>query len=218
MMNAPNQSKNSFGILVLAAGQSHRFGSDKLMAKMPDGRPVIAHSLAPTLAFSKVHDLKLCVISRADNQPLIDYLIIENIPYSISAEAHLGMGHSIAEGVKSNQDWQGWMITLADMPNITLPLLNNLWDKIQENNNDVVRPLFSIGKQNIPAHPVYFPASYLVRLKTLTGDSGAKKLIKTPIFLTHIDEKIIEAETMIDVDTKEILQTIYQKKSAISKC
>jgi molybdenum cofactor cytidylyltransferase len=206
---------NSFGILVLAAGQSRRFGSDKLMAKMPDGRPVIAHSLAPTLEFSKIHNLELCVITRADNQPLIDYLTAENISYSFSSEAHLGMGHSIADGVNSNQDWQGWMITLADMPNITLPLLNNLWDKIQKNKNDVVRPIFSTNEQNIPAHPVYFPASYREDLKILTGDNGAKKLIKHPVYMTHIDGEIIAAETMTDVDTKEVLQTLYQKKEPI---
>jgi molybdenum cofactor cytidylyltransferase len=122
------------------------------------------------------------------------------------------MGHSIAHGVEKHQNWQGWMITLADMPNITLTLLNNLWDKIQEHKNDFVRPSFSIGEQHIPAHPVYFPAHYLERLKMLTGDSGAKKLIKNPIFLTHIDDEIIEKKIIIDVDTKEILQKFYQKK------
>jgi CTP:molybdopterin cytidylyltransferase MocA len=32
---------HNFGILVLAAGQSSRFGSDKLMAKMADNQPMI---------------------------------------------------------------------------------------------------------------------------------------------------------------------------------
>jgi molybdenum cofactor cytidylyltransferase len=208
-------TNKSFGILVLAAGQSRRFGSDKLMAKMPDGRPVIAHSLAPTLEFSTIHNLELCVITRADNQPLIDYLIAEKITYSISSEAPLGMGHSIAHGVEKHQNWQGWMITLADMPNITLTLLNNLWDKIQEHKNDIVRPLLSIGEQTIPAHPVYFPASYRKNLMTLTGDSGAKELINHPIFLTHINNEVIEADIMIDVDTKECLNYLHKKERTL---
>lgn len=206
---------HNFGILVLAAGQSRRFGSDKLMATMPDGQPVIAHSLAPLLEFSKEHHLPLCVITRPDNQPLIEYLTTEKINYAISNDAHLGMGHSMADGVKQNSHWQGWMITLADMPNITIPLLNNLLKLIQQNKNDTVRPLLSIDNNKVPAHPVYFPTSYRDALEVLSGDNGAKKMIKHPVFLTHIDGKLIEEETMIDVDTQERLDDLLKKKSIL---
>jgi molybdenum cofactor cytidylyltransferase len=205
-------TNKSFGILVLAAGQSRRFGSDKLMAKMPDRRPVIAHSLAPTLEFSTIHNLELCVITRADNKPLIDYLIAEKINYLIAEDAHLGMGHSIAHGVKNNSDWHGWMIALADMPNITLDLLNSLWNKIQENKRDIVRPLCIIDEQKVPAHPVYFPARFCDSLQSLTGDKGAKELIINQIFVTSTNGEFIEENTIIDVDTIDILQTLYKQK------
>ena len=64
-----------FGILVLAAGKASRFGSDKLLAAMPDGQPVISHSLLPLQAMAKRYQLKLCVVTRADNHALINYLI-----------------------------------------------------------------------------------------------------------------------------------------------
>jgi molybdenum cofactor cytidylyltransferase len=206
------KDNNSFGILVLAAGQSRRFGSDKLMAKMPDSRPVIAHSLEPLLSLAQNNNLPLCVITRADNGPLIDYLTTENIAYSISNDAHLGMGHSIADGVTSNPNWQGWLIALADMPNVSMDLLDNLLAKIQENTNKVVRPLISSNDKKIPAHPVYFPKRYGEALKSLTGDSGGKGIIKHQILLTHIESELIVEEVMIDVDTKEILNKLHKQK------
>lgn len=206
----------NFGILVLAAGQSRRFGSDKLMAKMPDGRPVIAHSLEPLLTFAQENHQPLCVITRADNPVLIDYLTLKDINFSISPNAHLGMGHSIADGVKSNPDWQGWLIALADMPNIPRSLLNNLWHKIQSHKERIIRPLLSSGHQKIPAHPVYFPASYREALQNLTGDNGAKKLMDNLLYLTHIDNQLIDESMMIDVDTKDRLIALHKQKERIT--
>jgi len=199
-----------FGILLLAAGQSRRFGSDKLMAKMPDGRPVIAHSLEPLLAISKQHNIKISVISRADNHRLNDFLNQQNIALTLCPDAHLGMGHSIANGVKSHQIWQGWLIALADMPNITISLLNNLLYKIQQDNNEIIRPQLLISGKKIPAHPVYFPRRYGYALSKLTGDKGAKQLIQQQTLLTNINGESITEELLIDVDTQEILNTLHK--------
>jgi len=212
MNNPLLKEKSSLGILVLAAGQSRRFGSDKLMANMPDGRPVIAHSLEPLLTLAKEYQLPLCVITRADNRQLIEYLTTENISYSIANDAHLGMGHSIAAGVTSNPNWQGWLMALADMPNVSYVLLASLLAKIENNKNDVVRPLVSIDNNKIPAHPVYFPNRYGEALKALTGDSGAKKIIKHQLFLTHIKSELIEENSMMDVDTREVLDRLHKQK------
>ena len=192
-----------FGILVLAAGQSSRFGSDKLLAKMPDGRPVIAHSLAPLQTIAKKYRLKLCVITRADNQNLIDYLTAKKIPYTLCHDAYLGMGHSIAHGIKSNQVWQGWMISLADMPNLTIEILEALIKNIIKHPQQIVRPSFLEKEKRIPSHPVYFPQQYGFKLSQLTGDDGAKTMIKQQTLLNITDETCL-----IDVDTPEVLQRL----------
>ena len=153
---------HTFGILVLAAGKSSRFGSDKLMAKMADNQTMITHSLAPLLSLAKDNDLELCVITRADNQPLIDYLVGERINYRLCPDANLGMGHSISYGVKENSSWQGWMIALADMPNINSELLTTLLEKIQRSPNEIIRPALTKNEKIKPTHPVYFPKKYNV--------------------------------------------------------
>ncbi len=195
-----------FGILVLAAGQSRRFGSDKLMEKMADNQPMIAHSLEPLLILAKQFQLELCVITRADNQPLINYLITAGVNYSLCPDAHLGMGHSIAYGIKSHQNWQGWMIALADMPNINLALLTTLLEKIQCNPNDIIRPAFTHNEKIKPAHPVYFPQQYGFQLSQLTGDKGAKTIIKQQRLVTQLGGEKIGEYMLMDMDTPESLK------------
>lgn len=195
-----------FGVLVLAAGQSHRFGSDKLMAKMPDNQPMIAHSLKPLLSFVKNNNLDLCVITRPDNKPLIHYLEYEEITYSLCPDAYLGMGHSIAYGIRSHQSWQGWMIALADMPNIDLELLTALLETIKSNPNDIVRPALIVKGKTTPAHPVYFPRRYGYALSKLTGDNGAKSLITQQTLLTKIKGESIKKNRLMDMDTPQCIK------------
>ena len=201
-----------FGILVLAAGKSSRFGSDKLMATMADNQPMIAHSLEPLLILAKQFQLELCVITRADNQPLINYLTTAGINYSLCPDAHLGMGHSIAYGIKSHQNWQGWMIALADMPNINLELLTSLLETIQCNPDAIIRPAFTRDGKTKPAHPVYFPQQYGFQLSQLTGDKGAREIIKQQKLVTQLDGGIIAESILMDMDTPESLKSHHIKK------
>ncbi|MFQ3170097.1 MAG: molybdenum cofactor cytidylyltransferase [Oleispira sp.] len=195
--------KPAFGILVLAAGKSSRFGSDKLLAKMHDGRSVITHSLAPLQAIALKYQLELCVITRGDNQNLIDYLTNHQIPHTLCYEAHLGMGHSIAYGIKSNQAWQGWMVSLADMPFLTLEVIEALIHNIIKDPAELVRPSFLKNGKRIPSHPVYFPQKHGFKLSQLTGDDGAKMIIQQQ---TLID--ITNSACLIDVDTPAALQQL----------
>lgn len=198
-----------FGILVLAAGQSSRFDGDKLMANMPDNRPLIAHSLEPIICLAKKYDLALCVITRATNNLLIDYLKQQTINFRICPDAELGMGHSIAYGIKSNQSWKGWMISLADMPNINTDILETLIHSIAHNPEKIVRPLIKAKdcSQALPTHPVYFPQKYGFQLSKLKGDSGAKHLIKE---LNSIE--VHEAFHFMDVDTNSALAKVLRDK------
>ena len=194
-------------ILILAAGQSSRFGSDKLLAPMPDGRPVIAHSLAPLLKVAHHHELDICVITRANNTPLINYLSDNRIRYSICPDADLGMGHSIAHGIKTYQASKGWMITLADMPNVNESLLKDLFVEIDLDPQTIVRPKLLAEDKSIPAHPVYFPQKYGFQLSKLRGDQGGKHIIQQQKWLD-----IKDGHCLIDVDTPEALQTLHKQK------
>lgn len=192
--------KQTYGILVLAAGQSSRFGSDKLLAKMSDGKHVIAHALAPLQKIAAKHRLPIMVITRPDNHRLIDYFDTHHIEYSVCVDAHLGMGNSIADGVKSNQNWCGWIIALADMPNLSTNILEVLIDNINNHPSEITRLNIFKDDRNTPSHPVYFPEQYGFKLSQLSGDNGARKLITKQLLINVTDEF-----SLLDIDTPEAL-------------
>ncbi|MTI64801.1 nucleotidyltransferase family protein [Methylophaga sp.] len=188
--------------VVLAAGQSSRFGSDKLLhpiAIQGERKPLIFHSLYPWLTiFSNVD-----VVIREDNLTLLH--LLENCEFSsrlrlIPAEnARQGMSASFIAGIQANIEADGWLIGLADMPYInSLVIADSL--AALEAGAAITLPEFS-GRRG---HPVGLVADLLPQLMALKGDKGARDIIRAsarPIcFISSVDEGIFR-----DVDTREDL-------------
>lgn len=190
------------GILLLAAGQASRFAGDKLLTPITiDGLrlPVIAH----TLRQYQQLDLPIQVISHSFHKELHDFLEDYHVPLLICPHAHLGMGDSLAYGVRHNQDWQGWLVALADMPYVQLDSLKKIMHLAGEESyhEKIIRPVYKpdlknipehetaiqktlrlaankIAKQNMLGHPVFFAKNFAYPLCQLTGDTGAREVIK----------------------------------------
>src|SRR5262245_50537254 len=99
------------GILI-AAGQSRRFGADKLMHPLRDGTPLVLSSfrnLKPVCA-------EVVVVLRPDQEELAALLWNEGARIVVSQDSHAGMGYSLAAGVQASPDAHGWLLALGDMP------------------------------------------------------------------------------------------------------
>jgi len=188
-----NASYNKPQVIMLAAGQSSRFGSHKLMHKMPDGRPLILHSLIPYLE----NDLPVCVICKSEDEVLVQLLKNNKIRVLIAPDAHEGMGNSLSFGVKQLVSEGGWLIALADMPYLLSSSVKKLLPNYQDT---IVRPTVDEGA----GHPVYFPHVYQAQLAQLSGDEGARNILKTA------QVKYLSLEDsgcLVDVDRPQDLRT-----------
>lgn len=154
--------------LLLAAGSSRRFGSDKRQARLPCGRSVLQASLDTALqVFSQVH----VVLRETDD---IDALgIAATVPVVRSPQADLGMGHSLASGIAAlgDSDAQAVAILLADMPWLRRETLLQL--TAHADPQRIVMPVYD-GQQG---HPVIIGRAFWPLLEGLTGDKGAKAVI-----------------------------------------
>ncbi|MBK5967537.1 MULTISPECIES: nucleotidyltransferase family protein [Thiorhodovibrio] len=154
--------------VLLAAGSSQRFGSDKRLHRLPDGTPMAVQS-ARTLqrALPRV----LAVVREADE--VADRLAAEGLEVILCPAAINGMGHSIACGVAASADADGWLIALADMPWIQPQSITAVATALAEG-AAIARPVYA-GQQG---HPVGFSAAFGPALQGLQGDQGARHLLR----------------------------------------
>lgn len=154
--------------LLLAAGSSRRFGSDKRQARLPCGRSVLQASLETALrVFSEVR----VVLRDTDDTDALG--IAATVPVVRSPQADLGMGHSLASGIAAlgDSDALAVAIVLADMPWLRRETLLQL--VAHADPQRIVMPVYD-GQQG---HPVIIGRAFWPLLEGLTGDKGAKAVI-----------------------------------------
>lgn len=170
-------------LIVLGAGRGSRFlGDGHKLAQRLNGRPVFAHTIACALASG----LPLKVVTTEPLLPLVlphvarrDVIVLPDA----QTEARLGMGYSIAAGVRASMDAPGWLVLPADMPLISDSTLLRISQELRH--HPVVYPQH-LGRRG---HPVGFSAELVSELVTLTGDEGARRLVaRYPAQAVDVDD------------------------------
>mgnify|MGYP003324033923 FL=1 len=173
--------------LVLAAGSSKRFGSRKLIAKLPGGETVLRR----TLSRIKLALPNVTVISSAELYSSIS-LSDSQSEIEVFADSHEGMGASLSHGIKLSQKSNACLVCLADMPFIQTSTYRAIASKLTKNN--IVVPVYK-GKQG---NPVGFGERFFRELASLSGDKGGRTLI----------DKYSDSTSYISVDDPTILYDI----------
>jgi len=160
--------------ILLAAGTSHRFGSDKRRAKLPDGRTLLEASL--TNLGAVVDTLVLAV---RQQEPWIEPLLqpIPNI-HRVEVPDTKGLGDTLAAAVRYTEATikaDAALIALADMPWVKPQTLEKIIGKMKT--SAVVVPRY----HDRWGHPVGFQARYFQALMGCQGDTGARWLLTREI-------------------------------------
>ena len=157
------------GALVLAAGIARRFGSDKRQWRMADGRTLLETTLQRYQdAFRRV-----VLVMRPEDEDAGWSQGLPECEKVYARNARFGMGHSLASGAAILGDLDAAFIALGDMPWVRVSTLRALREAMG-NPEAIVRP----AHRGVPGHPVGFGRAYFPELRKLTGDSGAKTLLR----------------------------------------
>jgi molybdenum cofactor cytidylyltransferase len=155
--------------ILLAAGASSRFGSDKLLHPVGAGVPMAlasARALAPALDW-------VVAVLRPGDEALRRLLVAEGIECAQCLRSHDGMGASLGTGVSAATSAQGWLIALADMPFVRTDTIRRIVEALAAG-APIAVPRYA-GRQG---HPVGFAADFGFELRSIQGDVGARSVLE----------------------------------------
>jgi molybdenum cofactor cytidylyltransferase len=154
--------------ILLAAGASVRFGSDKLLHPMADGSPMAVAAAASMLSVL----VRVVAVVRQEG-PLAAMLRLAGAEVVICPRAASGMGASLAGGVAATAAAGGWIVGLADMPFVLPATIAAVADALADG-AAFAAPALPDGRRG---HPVGFSARWQQSLLALSGDRGARELL-----------------------------------------
>jgi molybdenum cofactor cytidylyltransferase len=155
--------------ILLAAGSGTRFGAHKLLHPLPDGTPM---AVAALRNLAQGVDEVIAVVRPGDTD-LMQCLAREKVRVLPCAKADQGMGASLACGVSAAPDAAGWIIALADMPFVPAEIVCTLAAQLNAGAT-IVAPAY----QGQRGHPVGFGHAFYAALSALSGDQGARHILK----------------------------------------
>lgn len=163
---------NIRGIL-LAAGSSKRFGSNKLLQALPAGVPGAGTPIGLASARHLLDALPDSIaVLRPRAQKLGGLLRDAGCNTVVCKNAGEGMGTSLAAGVRAAADAHGWVVALADMPFLQPETVRVIARALSEG-AAIAAPAYR-GERG---HPVGFARRFLDELCALHGDHGARELL-----------------------------------------
>lgn len=168
-------SEPTIGAMILAAGRSSRMGTHKLLLPLGD-QPIIAH-----VALAALHSTAtpLVVVLGRDAEQVRAALPPGRIVTTVNAAYADGLAGSVRVGLDcllahEGAALAGVLILLGDQPLVTATLLGHILASACETPDAIIAASYGGARGN----PVYFPRSLFDELAALSGDEGARPLLK----------------------------------------
>jgi molybdenum cofactor cytidylyltransferase len=192
--------EHNYGIILLAAGSSSRFGTPKQLIELK-GSTLIKSSADIALEVTN----NVVVVTGAHGEKVEE--VLQGLPLLIARNTSFeaGIASSICLGLSTlmhNFDAvDGAIFMVCDQPYLTASVLEQLIQIAQEKENGIVASSYG-GTVGIP---VLFKQKYFSQISNLTGDIGAKKIIQTHMADVAI---VVFAGGEVDIDTSEDLKGV----------
>ena len=176
-------------VILEAAGNSSRFGSNKLLHIMDDGRPMIASILdavRPLDVYKKVLVTQYDEV--ASMAPEFD-VVMNDRP-------DLGISRSMQLGLAAAGDADAYMFCVCDQPGLTSATLERLIEAYKKGTAGIV----SLAWQGKMCNPKIFSSRYKEELMSLSGDTGGRQIIASHADDIQLAEALSEEEVR-DIDS-----------------
>ena len=193
----------STAALILAAGESKRFGRPKQLVDWR-GRPLLEHVIGQVRGWPEVESVY--VVLGANAERIMDRVALSNVTVIENFEWKEGVASSLRAGLDAligDRAADRVLIVLADQPTVPREVIPLILEAGRQSRRPVVIPRYRF----VRGHPVLVERSLWPRLVAgLKGDQGARNL-----FLSRVEwvEEVVMGETPPpDIDTREDLDDL----------
>ncbi|HLM27811.1 MAG TPA: nucleotidyltransferase family protein [Thermoleophilaceae bacterium] len=154
--------------LVLAAGAGTRFGGRKQLAEL-DGRPLLEHALA---AVAQAPVDETVVVLGAAAEEVMEHVDLHGARPVVCDRWEEGLSASLAAGLAALEGAEAVVVCLGDQPRLSVEAISRV---IEARDG---APATRATYDGEPGHPVVLEAELLGPLRHVTGDRGARSLLR----------------------------------------
>jgi CTP:molybdopterin cytidylyltransferase MocA/SAM-dependent methyltransferase len=196
--------KRSIAALVLAAGRSTRFGSDKLVAEFR-GRPMVEHVLGAALAAGLSPVVVVVGPDREIRWPAARVVVNPDPSRGLSSSLKVGLN-----AVAGDEPVGGVVVLLGDQPMVSPAVIAMLLGAARD--RPIVVPRYADGE---PGNPVILERSAWPLAAQLRGDRGMVQLFAThPDLVRYVDvpganPDVDTAAQLVALEHKQIVAAGY---------
>jgi molybdenum cofactor cytidylyltransferase len=157
--------------ILLAAGASRRFGSQKLLVRV-DGRPLVRVTVERLLE-TALDDI--VIVLGSDATAVGKALAGLDVRLVTNAEYASGMSTSLRAGLAAlPPSAEAALVALADQPGMGREIVDRLLAYYRASRTPIIAPVY---RGNVRGNPVLFDRSVFDELRGVTGDEGGRSII-----------------------------------------
>ena len=199
-------SKQPTAGIILAAGMSSRFNGLKALATIGDQTIL---SMVVNAALTSALDRIVLVLGH-ESDTIIETLGFDlrhqKLQTIVNPDYKEGMSASLKFGLNAVKDrYPSIMVMLGDQPLVGTRTI----DRILEAFRTSPKPICQAVSQGRQGHPVCFSESLFGALLEISGDQGARQVIKSHAEQIHFME-VPESTTFEDIDNRKDLERVTE--------
>ena len=194
---------NNTGIIILAAGSSSRLGSTKQLLHFK-GKTLLKHTVEEA---AEAGAQPVVVVTGANADEVSKEIQNEKVEIVFNKNWEQGMASGIVIGLKNairlSKELENIIITVCDQPFVSSSLFQQLFQRQNKSAKHIVASAYA----DTVGTPALFTIKYFDALMGLTGDQGAKGLLKKySEDLATVDFP----DGYIDIDTQEDYENLLK--------
>jgi molybdenum cofactor cytidylyltransferase len=190
--------------MVLAAGESKRMGTPKLL--LPFGEKTIIEHIVDKIFLSKAD--KILVVLGSHQEEILSHMAGRPVLSVINQRYKEGMLSSIQAGFGSlTQETSAALVCLGDQPLIPFSVLDSLIDAYEQTNKGIVLPIYEKRR----GHPVLIDLKYRQEIMDLSPDIGLRALVHNHPQDVH-EVEVDTPHILKDIDNPEDYKSELEKK------